>query len=312
MRAILVTITALTLLGAACGDTADGEAPGGGTLSVIGTFYPLYEVASQVGGGIVEAANLTPAGVEPHDVELNSRQVDSLLDADLVLYLGSGFQPAVEQVLESRDGPSVDLLAGMPVMEGSLEDEEHEAGHEEEEGEAVDPHVWLDPVIMAEIVDQVAAELSALDSAHADEYVANAAAYRDTLTALDHTYESTLADCERDIMVTTHAAFGYLAKRYGLRQESLTGLSPEAEPNPQRFAELADLVQREDVTTVFSEELVPADLAEALAREAGVATAVLSPIEGLTADEQDSGATYLSVMEENLAALSKALGCGSN
>jgi zinc transport system substrate-binding protein len=307
---VALALAILLFLGTACANSFDGGQVGS-RLSVVATFYPLHEVASRVGGGRVDATNLTPAGVEPHDVELTSRQVDALLDADLVLYLGSGFQPGVEDVLETRDGQSVDLLAGKPLIEGGHEEEEHEAGPEEEE-EGVDPHIWLDPVIMAEIVDEVESHLSSQDPAHADTFSANADRYRDELTALDETYRSTLAECQRDTIVTTHAAFGYLAKRYGLNQEALTGRSPEAEPDPQRFAELADLVRREGVTTVFSEELVPPDLAEALAREAGVKTDVLSPIEGLTAEDEDSGANYRSVMEENLAALSRALGCGAN
>lgn len=311
MRAILVIAGVLGLPGTACGSNIGGDQSSG--LSVVATFYPLHEVASRVGGDRVEATNLTPAGVEPHDVELTSRQVDALLDADLVLYLASGFQPAVEDVLESRDGPSLDLLIGQRLIEGSHEDGEHEAEHEsDEEGNGADPHIWLDPVIMGEIVVRLEGRLAALDPAGADAFAANAARFRDELAALDESYRSTLAACERDTIVTTHAAFGYLARRYGLRQEALTGISPEAEPDPQRFAELADLVQRQAVTTVFSEELVPPDLAEALAREAGVDTDVLSPLEGLTAEDQESGATYVSVMQDNLAALSRALGCGSN
>jgi zinc transport system substrate-binding protein len=305
MRAILVIGSVLaTVMGPACGTNSGGTQG----LFVVATIYPAYEVASRVGGGRVEPTNLTPAGVEPHDVELTSTQVDDLLDADLVLYVGAGFQPAVEDVLESRPGTSVDLLKGLPLLTGTDDHGEEDEGHSEEAGTS-DPHVWLDPRLMAQIVDRVSASLSGLDPAGKEHFEANATRYQQELADLDRRYRSTLATCDRRTIVTTHAAFGYLARRYGLHQEALAGLSPEAEPDPRRFGDLADLVRQEGITTVFYEELVPSDLADALAREAGVRSAVLSPIEGLSREQDAAGATYLSVMQENLAALSRALGC---
>jgi zinc transport system substrate-binding protein len=136
-----------------------------------------------------------------------------------------------------------------------------------------------------------------------------AESYRLEVEALDAAFEEGLSDCDRRLIVTSHAAFGYLADRYGLRQEAVAGISAEAEPQPDRLADLADLVRREGVTTIFTETLVSARVAETLAREVGVGTAVLDPIEGLTPEQEDAGATYRSVMLENLDALRAALGC---
>jgi zinc transport system substrate-binding protein len=147
------------------------------------------------------------------------------------------------------------------------------------------------------------------DPQGAETYDRNAEAYESRLQALDRSFEEGLATCARRVIVTSHAAFGYLADRYGLEQEAISGLSPEAEPDPRRLQELIDLVKERGVTTVFSEELLSPAVAETLAREAGVRTAVLDPLEGLTPEEQQAGEDYVSIMRKNLAVLRSALGC---
>ena len=267
-----------------------GESAPPGTTRVVVAFYPLAFLAEQIGGSDVHVTDLTPAGAEPHDLELNAGDVKAVQDADLVLYLGRGFQPGLEQALAERDGPSVDLLARQRLATGTGEDGEP----------APDPHVWLDPPRFAAMAHAVATALG--DPAAAGELVAR-------LHELDGEYRRGLRSCARHEIVTSHAAFGYLAPRYGLRQIALTGLSPEAEPSPRDLERLAEQVRALGATTVFFETLVSPRLAETVAREAGVGTAVLNPIEGLTADQVDDGADYVSVMRDNLAALRKALGC---
>jgi zinc transport system substrate-binding protein len=280
----VVVAVAVLLLAVGCGGGDGGE----GRPRVVASFFPLAEVARRVGGDRVVVTDLTPSGAEPHDLELTSDQVDDLLDADLVVHLGGGFQPAVEDVVDQRDGATVDVLSALGI---------------DEDGDDVDPHVWLDPTQLGRIVDVVAGALA--DEVPDSEADVDAAArrYRDELVDLDADLASQLGDCRRDLVVSAHDAFGRLARRYGLRTEALTGLSPEAEPDPGRLAELADLVEREGVTTVFTEALVAPDVAEVLAREAGVRTAVLDPIEG----PSDGG--YVGAMRRNGDALAEALGC---
>ncbi len=269
---------------------------------VVASFYPLAYAAQRVGGDRVQVANLTPAGAEPHDLELTPKQIDELLDADLVLDLGRNFQPAVEKASEQRDGPTVKLLDVLPITTGAKRVNENDP-------QALDPHVWLDPVLMGDIVTQVQRALTKADPAGRATYKSNADAFRTQLTALDARYSGGLANCERKLIVTAHEAFGYLARRYGLKQEGVAGLSPDAEPDPKRLADLTDLVKRDGVTVIFTEELVSPRIADTLAREAGVRTAVLDPLEGLTAAKQKRGATYTSVMDQNLTKLRDALGC---
>jgi zinc transport system substrate-binding protein len=276
-RALPVIV--VLLVAAACSGSGGGDS----RPRVVASFFPLAEAAERVGGDTVEVDDLTPAGTEPHDVELAADEVDALLDADLVVYLGGGFQPAVEDVVDERDGTSVDVLDAVDSGD--------------------DPHVWLDPTAMVHIVDAVADGIAEVDPDRAGDVRADADRYRAELEQLDADLAAQLDDCRRDLIVSAHDAFGELARRYGLRTEAVTGISPEAEPDAGRLAELADLVEREGVTTVFTEELVPPEVAEALAREADVDTAVLDPIES----RPDGG--YVAAMRRNGDALALALGC---
>jgi zinc transport system substrate-binding protein len=281
MRTVPIWAAALALLVAGCGAASGSN----GKTSVVAAFYPLAFAAEQVGGAKVDVTNLTPPGAEPHDVELTPQEVGKLQTADVVFYLSHGFQPAVEQAVSDASGKRVDALAGLGLRE--------EAGK-------TDPHVWLDPVLYAGIVRKVGAALGR---------PARAAALARRVLALDRAYRAGLAHCARRDIVTTHAAFGYLAARYHLYQVAITGIDPESEPDPRRLHALIDLVRREHVKVVFFERLVSPRLAETVARDAGAKTAVLDPIEGLTPTEQHRGYTYFTLMRRNLRELRSALGC---
>ncbi|MET1008768.1 MAG: metal ABC transporter substrate-binding protein [Gaiellaceae bacterium] len=276
--------TALALAASGCGE--GGESAGSDDrMQVVAGFYPLAFAAQEVAGNRVEVTNLTPAGGEPHDVELSPRDVERIRSADLVLYAGGGFQPALEEAADGAEGATVEVLDGLDLRE--------------EDGEA-DPHVWLDPVRFAQVVERIGAELGG---------EAPARQLASQLRALDGEYREGLADCDRHELVTAHDAFGYLADRYGLEVIPIAGLAPEVEPTPRDLEEIAELVEDRGVTTVFVEPLLSPEIGETVAREAGVATAVLNPLEGLTEEELARGENYLSVMRANLEALRAGLGC---
>jgi zinc transport system substrate-binding protein len=296
--AILAIGVALTA--AACSSSGGATDSSADTLSVVAAFYPVQEAAETVGGNLVDVTNLTAPGVEPHDLELAPDQVEAIATADVVLYLGEGFQPAVQDAIGDAEGMTVDLLAGIQTVEpppGS------------EEGLDVDPHVWLDPVLYAEMVDEVRAALSRADPKDSSTFTTNADAFEHQLTSLDGEYRQGLANCQRTLIVTNHAAFGYMASEYRLTQEAISGLAPDEEPSARRIAQLKDLVEREGITTIFTEDLVSPKVAETLADEAGIRTAVLHTSEGLTDDEIAAGDDYGSQMHENLSTLESALGC---
>jgi len=283
-RIVLILVCALLL--AACG----ADSGGSGRRTVVAAFYPLAYAAQKIGGSTVAVENLTPPGSEPHDLELAPKTVARIVRADVVLYLGHGFQPAVAAAVQQADGKTVDVLTGLPL----------DANPPGEEGLTADPHVWLDPILFARIVDRIGNVLDA--PARADALVA-------ALHRLDGAYRTGLVHCARREFVASHAAFGYLAKRYGLTQVPITGLTPESEPTARQLANVVKLVRRTHASTVFSETLVSPRLANTVAREAGARTAVLDPIEGLTPAEQARDEDYLSVMRQNLAALRRALAC---
>ncbi len=277
LRIVLMTILAPFAL-AACGSTSGG---GGGDKQVVAAFYPLAFAAEQIDPS-ASVENLTPPGAEPHDLEVSPSDVEKIRSADLVLLLGQGFQPQLEdaagtgkKVLLLLDTPGLNLRPG-------------------------DPHVWLDPIRYALLVRRIGSALGRPRAA--ERFVAK-------LDALDRDFGTGLAHCARKEIVTSHEAFGYLAQRYGLRQVAITGISPEAEPTPQKLADVIATVRRTHATTVFFETLVSPRLADTVARETGAKTAVLNPIEGLTPEEQKAGADYFSLMRANLADLRQALGC---
>lgn len=284
---LLILVTASTL--AACGGSADSAS---GETQVVAAFYPLAEAARWVGGDLVSVTDLTPPGAEPHDLELTSKQVDAISDADLAIVTGGAFQPSVEDAARQRSAPTLIAIKSPGIMGN-------------------DPHVWLDPRAMALVVNSTAEALAKVDAPHAKTYKNRAIAANKRLDALDLEMATGLANCDRRVIVTSHDAFDRLGKRYGIKVESIAGFSPEEDPNPRRIAELADLVKKDGVTVIFTEELVSPRVSEVLAREVGVGTEVLSPIEGLSPEAAESGDNYFSLMRRNLRQLERALGCVS-
>jgi zinc transport system substrate-binding protein len=299
MRTILILVLTAGASLQAC--TAGPDEEVGGRVSVVAGFYPLAFVADRIGGDCVSVTNLTPPGIEPHDIELSPDAVESIATADVVLYLGRGFQPTIEDAVRDSSGETVDLLDVVSTTPAE--------GEEAAEGLIVDPHVWLDPGRFALIAEGTGDAIDRAGGASSCDVAGAAASLRADLESLDGDFRASLGECERDLLVTNHAAFGYLASAYGLRQEAIAGLEPETEPSARRLAELIDLVEKEGVTTILTEEIVAPDVAETLAGEAGVDTAVLYTIEGLTDEESAAGEDYLSLMRKNLETLRVALGC---
>lgn len=309
-----VALASLTLSSCAAfsGETASGD--DGGTPQVVAAFYPLEYVASRVAGDRAEVSGLTAPGQEPHDLELSVSDNATVAGADLVVLEG-GLQAAVDEAVEQNaPGDVLDVTDAVELQGldgGHAEEEGHEGESAEEHAEHsdlgdLDPHFWLDPTLMAEAGDAMAETMGEVDPAGAEEYAARAADLRTDLEQLDADLESGLASCERDTIVVSHDAFGYL-DRYGLDVEAVAGLSPDAEPTPADLGRLQELIAADGITTVFSERLASPALTETLAEDAGVTTAVLDPVEGLTEDTAEED--YISLMRSNLEALRAANGC---
>ncbi|GIE50923.1 zinc ABC transporter substrate-binding protein [Amorphoplanes nipponensis] len=308
-RRRLLAATAAVLLaaaGAGCGDESGGFGADG-RLAVVTAFYPLEFLARRIGADAVTVTELTKPGSEPHDVELNPRQVAAISDAGLVVHL-AGFQPAVDEaVAQEAADRALDVGSVVPLLSPAADEHEHVPGEPEHAEGAKDPHVWLDPVRFATIADKLAERLGQADPARAAQYTARAATLHGELDKLNAEYAAALRTCARREIVTSHTAFHYLADRYGLTEVGITGISPESEPSPQRLARVAEQARSTGTTTIFFETLVSPKVAETIAREVGARTAVLDPIEGIT----EAGSDYFTVMRANLSALTAALGCPS-
>lgn len=303
--AVALAATALT----ACSGTAAGDSGGkDGRLAVTASFYPMQFLAEQIGKDHVKVDSLTKPGVEPHDLEITPRQTSQLGQADVVLYLKT-LQPAVDKAVEQSGVKNVVDAAALTKLETHAADgHDHAAeGDGHDHGEAgTDPHVWLDPVKYAEIAQGVGAALEKADPDHAADYKKNTGELVAKLGSLDTEFKDGLKNTASRTFITTHSAFGYLAERYGLDQQGISGVDPEAEPSPARMKELQDVARKDNVTTVFFEALASDKTAKALAHDTGLKTDVLDPLEGIT--DKSQGADYFEVMRSNLKNLQKALG----
>lgn len=303
---IPVLASTLALLLSACGgSTSDGggSSASAGTLRVVAGFYPLAYAAEQVGGDGVEVTNLTPPGGEAHDLELSPQQVADIGEADLVLYV-PGFQPALDEAIaQVAPDRALDVTEALTLLPA----EEHADGGDHGDAHGTldgDPHVWLNPLNMATIGDEIATRLSALNSG--GPFTAGAQALTASMNALNDEWAQGTAECRSRDLVVSHEAFGYLAAQYDFAQIGIAGLSPDAEPSPARIAEVADLVRERGVTTIYYETLVDPAVAETLAAETGATTAILDPLEGLL---EGSTGDYVTVMQGNLEQVRTGQGC---
>lgn len=301
------TALGLGTLSACSSDSSAADENITGQLDVVASFYPMQYLAEQIGGRHVSVSTLTEPGQEPHDLEISAKQTVDLQKADAVLYL-KGLQPAVDEAVSQSgvktkiDAATLTTLADL----GTEDSHEGEEEHSEEEASGLDPHVWLDPVKYAEIANGVSAALQKADPANATEYKMNTKALTAKLASLNTSFEDGLKNTATKVFFTNHAAFGYLAERYGLTQEAITGVDPESEPSAARMKELQQEAKADGVTTVFYETLISDKTAKTLADDANLKTDVLDPLEGIT--EKSRGADYIAVMEANLKALRTALG----
>jgi zinc transport system substrate-binding protein len=288
----LMSVALAAAIVAALGACSD-DAPGNDGIRVVGAFYPLAWVAAQVGGSGVTVEDLTPPGAEPHEIQLTANQRASINDASLVFYLGGGFQPELENAVRDIGDRAVDLLDDVSLLPS------------EEEGLRADPHVWLDPTLMNEIAAKVSDSFADIDPDGEAGYEERAANLVQRLTALDTSFRTALAPCRIKTLVTTHEAFGYLARRYGFSQLGLTGLSPEAEPSAAQIRRVRDLARQGKVAAIFVEATEEGRrIGRSVARDAGVPARDLQTLES-----DPKPKDYLDAMRENLSSLTAGLRC---
>lgn len=301
------------------GETDDnGVSPAEADLTLVTGVYPLEWLAQEIGGDSVAVVQLTEPGAEPHDLELTGRQIGEVSEADLAFYV-EGLQPAVDEAVEQEASDSAlnvaDIVELIPADDdhGHDHDDDHgheDDGHAEDDGHDhgdYDPHFWLDVELMTETAEALADELAEINPDGADLYQEGAEQVTGELASIGEDYEDSLASCEHNEVVVGHTAFTYLTENYGLEQIGVSGVDPETEPSPAQIAEITDIVSERDITTIFTEPLMPDATADTIAAETGAEVDVLDPLEGVTDDSP--GDDYPSIMRGNLDALTTALAC---
>jgi zinc transport system substrate-binding protein len=275
-----------------------------GKIKIVASFYPLADFAKNVGGGLVEVENITPAGAEPHEYEPTPQDIAKLYDANLVVLNGNGVDAWGEKIAGELRQKGVTVV----IMSDHLDSLKNNAP-EEGESEEYDPHFWLNPVNAGKEADSIAGALIKIDGAHEKEYTLNRDNFKNKLSNLDQEYKNGLANCATRTIVTSHNAFNYLASQYDLTTLYILGLSADEEPSPKAIADTVDIAKEKGVKYIFFETLVSPKLSETIAREIGAKTLELNPVEGLTDKEIAQGKDYISVMKNNLANLQIALSC---
>ena len=294
-RFISLTLIALLLITAAgCANTT---APGSADdkLSVVASFYPMYDFAGKIGGDKIEVSVLVPAGSEPHDWEPSTSDIIALEKADVFIYNGAGMEGWAEDILSSLSNKSLTVVEASQGISLMFKDSKP------------DPHVWLDPKLAKSELASIKDALAASDPDNAPYYEENYNKYAAEFDALDSELRESLSACPKKDIVVAHQAYGYLCAAYGLNQIAIEGILAESEPDPARMAEIIDIVRDKGINVIFFEELISPKVAQSIADETGAQVAVLNPLGGLSDEEKAAGGDYISVMKKNLEELKKAL-----
>lgn len=321
-----------------CGTEASDEPVDPNKLQVMASFYTMYDFAQKIGGEHVQVTCMVPSGTEPHDWEPSTKDITRMEQADVFIYNGAGMEHWVSDVLAGLSNKkliSVEASQGVSLLRSAEEEDGHDHadeedaavsnaaaheddaadhtvvaapdGHDGHEHGEYDPHVWLDPMNAKQEMQNICEAFSKADPEHRADYQANYEKWEKQLDELDKIYQTTLENLSERNIVVAHEAYGYLCRRYNLTQVSIEGMSPDSEPDPGRMADIIDFVRANNVRAIFFEELSGSRTAETVAAETGVKLLTLSPLEGLSDRQEETGGDYFSVMEENLQQLTEAL-----
>lgn len=271
------------------------------TLQVVASFYPMYFFASEIGGAKTDVYNITPVGAEPHDYEPTTQNIAKITKSNMLVLNGGKLEAWGDKIKDQLQETNAYIV----IAGGNLANNQVEV-----KGKTItDPHIWLDPVLAKQEADNIELGFERIDPTGAAYFQLNSKKLDEAMDKLNDDYKKGLSNCMKKDFVTSHAAFSYLAARYGLNQIAIAGVSPDEEPSPQKLAEITDLVKKENIKVIFFEKLASPKLSETIAHETGVQTLVLDPIEGLSDDELRKGNNYFTLMRNNLANLKIALQC---
>jgi zinc transport system substrate-binding protein len=270
-------------------------------LQITASFYPMYFFGSQIGGDKINVMSITPAAAEPHDYEPTTQDIVAINQSKMLILNGGKLEPWGDKIKDQLQGASVLIVtAGDGLANKQLN----------ENGQTIqDPHIWLDPILAKKEIVNIEQGFEKIDPTNRVYYQTNTTRLENELDQLNSEYKKGLSNCQKKDFVTSHAAFGYLASRYGINQIAISGVSPDEEPSSQKLAEITQLVRQQGIKIIFFESLVSPKLSETIANETGAKAMVLDPIEGIVQKDLNSGRNYLTIMRDNLFALQTALQC---
>lgn len=284
----LVMILALSIMGCKRQPVADT-----GKTAVYTTIYPLYFMAKEIGGDRIDVTNIIPAGISVHEWEPGTRDMARLYEADLIIYIGLDLD---SWILKTQSGDSNAIYC-----------EVSENVEQIKEGNTVNPHVWLSPknaLIMADNIKEALISVDQNDSAY---FEANYNVLKQRLDELDSQYSEALSNAPRKSFVVYHKAFSYMARDYELEEITVIGLDDEQEPSPAQISRVIDYCKANGIKYIFAEPLATPKPMQTIASETGAQILTLNPLDGLTKEEEKSGEDYISIMQQNLMNLQKAL-----
>ena len=327
----LGAVAAGTLLLGACGNTEGDNASEStdGQLTVFASTFALKSLAEEIGGDRVNVEMVIPPGADPHTYEPTSKQMTQIAEADLFLTIGHDLEPYVESMEKSLEGQNVafvktaenvKLLDAADTVhvheeEGHAEDEGHsedehaneEASHSEDEHDhgKYDPHVWLDPTNAVSMAEAVEAAFSEEAPDYKDEFAERLSTFKDEANALDAELKAAVENGSKSELLVTHAAYGYLAERYGFDQLPIAGLTPSEEPSQQALKRIIEEARLHDLNYIAFEDTVTPKVAEVVKQEIGAESVTIYNLESVTKEQMDK--SYFDLMRENVKALETAL-----
>ncbi|WP_214817939.1 zinc ABC transporter substrate-binding protein [Exiguobacterium sp. s131] len=329
----LGAVAAGTLLLGACGNTEGDNASEStdGQLTVFASTFALKSLAEEIGGDRVNVEMVIPPGADPHTYEPTSKQMTQIAEADLFLTIGHDLEPYVESMEKSLDGQNVafvktaenvKLLDAADTVhvheeEGHAEDDhaheedahsEDEHAHEEGDGHShgqYDPHVWLDPTNAVSMAEAVEAAFSEEAPDYKDEFAERLSTFKDEANALDAELKAAVENGSKSELLVTHAAYGYLAERYGFDQLPIAGLTPSEEPSQQALKRIIEEARLHDLNYIAFEDTVTPKVAEVVKQEIGAESVTIYNLESVTKEQMDK--SYFDLMRENVKALETAL-----
>lgn len=285
-------------------------------ISVYTTVYPLQFFTEQIGGEFVTVDTIYPPGADEHTFEPSQKDMMKLVDADVFFYIGLGLEGFVNKAKETLKNEDVKMIATAENIKlddtaANHEDEvaSEEADHEDkdEHGHTVDPHVWLDPVYAKELALSIKDALVKEMPAQKETFEQNYQALIADLDKLDASFAKTVESGNRKEILVSHAAYGYWEKRYGIKQISISGLTTTNEPSQKKLEEIINTAKAHNIKYMLFEQNVSSKLAEVVEKELGAKPLTLHNLSTLTQENINNKDNYLTIMEQNIKTLEKAL-----